>query len=501
MPPKGTRLRVDRAVGRIRNDTWDDLWPDIASLLDLPNSKAEVSKLRLSVSRLRRGGARPAFVEAVPKADGLTRPGHYLWPAERVYYQGLVDTVLHLIDKRMGGTGNVFGYRALNGPLSAAPFGRPLGRWKAFRQYLKAAARSGRYDAVVKTDIASFFERIQHPRLESQLRALGVTSSVAVEIRQLLTRLVDGQMGLPQGSDPSSVLASAYLEPVDAYMLRKGYTFYRYVDDIYIFAANEAEARRGLRELEGQLRQLQLQLQSGKTEIIVGPSAIKAKVIDADSDVASTAFVYRRAPRGLGLARVKKKWRSVSRRKPFPPRIGKYLLRRLAANRDPLALDWCLRNLGVLDWLTRELGPYLSLFAHKPTVQRRLVAHLRSPLNDSPAEESSILRVLLSASRIDRAALDLARAIYSDKNRSVPIRQWACVLLGRHGDSADHRLILTCYLENEHLARAGAVASRGMDASLGGVILTGVDATFEAQRVLTARLRGLARPSWPVYEV
>ena len=62
---------------------------------------------------------------------------------------------------------------------------------------------------------------------------------MATEIRQLLTRLMGDTMGLPQGSDPSSVLASAYLDPVDKYMLRKNYAYFRYVDDIYVFGADE----------------------------------------------------------------------------------------------------------------------------------------------------------------------------------------------------------------------------------------------------------------------
>ncbi len=351
------------------------------------------------------------------------------------------------------------------------------------------------YGAVATTDIASFFERIQQGRLEQQLVGLGVAASVALEIRQFLTRAMGTTMGLPQGSDPSSVLASVYLDSVDKYMLRRGYAFYRYVDDMYLFALDEAACRRGLRELEHQLRLIQLQLQPGKTEIIVGPAAMKAKIVDSDNDVSSIAKVYRAAPRSIGLKRVRARWKSVSRRKPFPSRIGKYLLRRLAANRDPLALNWCLRNLGVLDWLTRELGPYLSLYASRPSVQRKLLGHLRSPSNDSCAEECSLLRVMLSATRLDRDVLDYARQVLADRNKPTPSRQWAAILLGRHGDSTDHALVEVYHADDEMIARAAVVASQGMSAMQRGTVHAGVLARFPAQHSLVKRIQVTGRPS------
>lgn len=493
-------LRLDRAVARITSDTWDDLWPDIALLIDLPRSRPERDALRNRIRILRRSGVRPARTDPIPKADGLTRPGHYLWPEERVYYQALVDTVLHSIDTRLSSRGHIFGYRALKGPHSKTPFGRPLDQWKAFRQYVRAAARSGAYGAVVKTDVASYFERIQHDRLEKQLRALGVRSSVALEIRTLLSSLMESNMGLPQGSDPSSVLATAYLEPVDSYMLRKGYAFFRYVDDMYVFAQDEPEARVALRDLEAQLRRLQLNLQPGKTEILVGAQEIRRRVIDADNDVASIAWVYVRAPRKRGLNEIKRRWLSAMRRKPFPSRLARYLLRRLAANGDPCACAWCIRNLGVLDWMSREVGPYLAIFADKRAVQTGILKHLQSRMNNSAAEESSLLRVLLSASKVGRDLLDYARVVLADRNASTPSRQWACVLLGCHGDSADHALIVVHALESEDLARAAVIAAQGMEVSTKGLVLAQVAAAFAGLRPLIARLRGAASPIWPAYQ-
>ena len=52
-----------------------------------------------------------------------------------------------------------------------------------------------------------------------------------------------------------------------------------------IFAPDEPSARVALRELEAELRAMQLNLQPGKTEVIVGAANIKEKIIDADNEV------------------------------------------------------------------------------------------------------------------------------------------------------------------------------------------------------------------------
>ena len=143
------------------------------------------------------------------------------------YYQALVDTVLHILDPQLGDRGRIFGYRAIRRANSPEPFGEPLQQWKQFRRTVKRVARSGQFGAVVRTDIASYFERIQHHRLGSLLEARGVRPEVVKELKLLLVRLMDGAtMGLPQGSDPSSVLATTYLDPVDKVILRRGHEFY-----------------------------------------------------------------------------------------------------------------------------------------------------------------------------------------------------------------------------------------------------------------------------------
>ena len=152
-------LLMSRAIARTRNDAYDDLWTDPAQLEDLPRSIREVEAFRRSLKKARRLRTfRAAWEGSVPKRDGLTRTGHLLHPKERVYYQALVDSILIKTEAATASRESVFGYRGTNLRKSLRPFGRrPIEQWLQFHKSVKDAARSGRYRAVVITDIAAFF--------------------------------------------------------------------------------------------------------------------------------------------------------------------------------------------------------------------------------------------------------------------------------------------------------------------------------------------------------
>jgi reverse transcriptase-like protein len=183
------------------------------------------------------------------------RTGHQLNPRQWVYYQALVDSFLHRTEASMESRDHVFGYRARLPRVSAKPFGKPIQQWLDFHRAVKDVAARGTYEAVVITDVAAFFEQIPHDLLEDQLLMLGVSAPAAEELRQSVTALMGGRpRGLPQGCDASSVIASMYLAAVDRALLRAGHAYFRYVDDIRIFAGSEREARRLLRLTEAEVR-------------------------------------------------------------------------------------------------------------------------------------------------------------------------------------------------------------------------------------------------------
>ncbi len=401
----------------------------------------------------------------------------------------------------MASRGHVFGYRGVNLRKSLRPYGkRPIEQWLQFHKSVKEAAGSGRFGAVVITDIAAFFEMISHAKLEHELVSCGVKTSTAGEIRSALGTLMASERGIPQGSDTSSALATAFLSNVDHRMLRAGYAYYRYVDDFRIFVASESEGRRALRALEAEVRGLGLSLQPGKTEILVGHAQLTQRIVKADAEIDGIDYVWRAKARPFALSRVKRAWRSEAKRKTWNKRLVKFLVNRLRKAKDDLAVNWCLKRLGVLDWLAELVAPYLALFVDRRRIQRELEAHFRSDANNSAWEESALMRALLSARVVSRGLLDFAVTRYTDRNALLPTRQWAAVLLGKTGTPHDRSLLALHATEHEMLARAVVVALQA-DAAARGAVYADIVSRYPDLEALTNRYRGMARPIWPTYPI
>lgn len=499
MPARRTSLNIARAAARIKSDAWDDLWPSVTVLTELPATRADVNAAQRRVGRMRRSGqVPPARVSLVPKSNGLMRPAHVLTLDARIYYQALVDTFFHDLDKVVGRRAHVFGYRSLDGRSSKRPFGYGLTQWKRFRQELRRQVASGKYGAMVRTDLAAFFEMVPHGALEERLTSLGVRPAVASELRTALKRLMGRASGLPQGPDPSGVLASVYLYPMDQAIISEGFGYVRYVDDIVIFARSEPLAKRGLRRLEDEARRLGLIVQSAKTQLVVGSSEMAAAV-DGDDEIAGIDYVVRRARRSRADAALHKAWLSFSRRKTQSTRYLKYLINRLGDARDDVAVNWCLQRMGSLDHLAPTIARYLSPHCGRPSIQAKIAAHLASAANISEWEEMNLLRAMLSSNRVARSILDRSRCVAIDRNAGAEVRQYALVLLGRHGDASDHALVERISLESSLMATASLIALQEADARTRGRAYAAITSKHPELKLIVMKLSGRRTALWPSF--
>ena len=96
---------------------------------------------------------------------------------------------------------------------------------------------------VATADIADFYSRIYHHRLEN---ALQTATSRASHIKAIM-RLLAGwngteTFGIPVGNAPSRLLAELTISDVDEALLAKGINFIRFNDDYRIFANSFSEA-------------------------------------------------------------------------------------------------------------------------------------------------------------------------------------------------------------------------------------------------------------------
>lgn len=125
-----------------------------------------------------------------------------------------------------------------------------------------------------ETDITGFFDCIPHYNL---LDTLSQEFKVPDEVLDLLGECLniwsgtkDGMtpgVGIPQGPLPSHLLANLILYKLDSELVSKHYTYYRYMDDIKIYAHEEDELQEVLLIIDKYLKTNGLSINSKKTNI------------------------------------------------------------------------------------------------------------------------------------------------------------------------------------------------------------------------------------------
>lgn len=118
---------------------------------------------------------------------------------------------------------------------------------------------------VLKTDIASYYQYVDHERLVDEVVAqtgddLAVTLAV-----DLLHEVTARRFGLPQLSPVSDGLAEIYIDPMRRDLVRRGYRVSRFADDFRVACRDYDEALAALEATEHAARDLGLVLNELKT--------------------------------------------------------------------------------------------------------------------------------------------------------------------------------------------------------------------------------------------
>jgi hypothetical protein len=188
-------------------------------------------------------------------------------PIWNLYFLACVISIAPAIEsKRLPISENsVFSYRFAPDPISAHLFADST--WRHYKQ--NALEKSKGYNFVLLADVADFYPRAAHHRLENELIRLRLGSDMPRRIKILFSKFSQTRSyGLPVGGPASRILAELAINPVDLYLNRKGIPFCRYVDDFHIFANSKEEAFRHLFFLAQILFNEGLSLQRTKTRIL-----------------------------------------------------------------------------------------------------------------------------------------------------------------------------------------------------------------------------------------
>jgi RNA-directed DNA polymerase len=128
---------------------------------------------------------------------------------------------------------------------------------------------------VVEVDLASYFDRIPHAALMTEVERKIADGGVLTLLRAYLTQgVLDGlerwqpESGSPQGAVVSPLLANLYLDPLDRRMAEAGYQMVRYADDMVVLCGSRAEAETALSDLGAWVAAHGLGLHPEKTGIV-----------------------------------------------------------------------------------------------------------------------------------------------------------------------------------------------------------------------------------------
>lgn len=229
-----------------------DLLPSRVSIVDERLRRQLVDKCWHMLSQRQYEPTRADFFRA-PKKGLTTRPAALMAPADRFVYEALAQVVANASAELL--PHHVVWPRGRDNLTNYSQFASAPQDWNA--------------EFVVRTDIANFYESIDHAYLSVVLaRNLNIRGAFPIALEAFLDATMRSSSGLPQGPPGSDVLASAYILDIDIELARQGWPVSRYADDILIGAGSFEEARSRIRDLEAILRDRGLSLANDKTRII-----------------------------------------------------------------------------------------------------------------------------------------------------------------------------------------------------------------------------------------
>ena len=121
-------------------------------------------------------------------------------------------------------------------PTAQGSFFQGDSGWDDFHKRSKQLAQTPEFSHVLVADIADFYNRLGHHRIQNALEMANVSLLRSQHIESFLSKLTARQsQGIPVGPFASILLAEACLIDVDNFLMRNGFIFTRYVDDFHIY--------------------------------------------------------------------------------------------------------------------------------------------------------------------------------------------------------------------------------------------------------------------------
>lgn len=214
-------------------------------------------------------------------------------PIWNAYFLSLVLSISNEIEKERIAISKkvIHSYRFLPDTINGYLFDQNV-NWQSFQRESLEIVKSSDYQFVVTCDIADFYNRVYHHKLENALLRLGIKGNAPKRIIEVLQKFSGtNSYGLPIGGPASRILAELSLNNTDKILQLSGIRFTRFVDDIHLFAKTQEEAHANLNFLAMKLMGNEgLTLQKHKTQILSKAEFINlvASRLNADTEDGKT---------------------------------------------------------------------------------------------------------------------------------------------------------------------------------------------------------------------
>jgi Reverse transcriptase (RNA-dependent DNA polymerase) len=275
----GFPIQFDVVLKHLRQDMRDDWYFDCLQYEDLFKDPNETKRIIITLLQEWNGAYRGTrcVVRNIPKKGYGERYGLETDFFDRFIYQAICSFLIPYYDRLL--SHRVLSYRYNPRPQKQKYlFKNKIAKWFTFEGVTRTFVGSQKF--LLVTDVSCFFENISRARiiaeLERAIQDIRATGPEKLQIRNAISTLdrllaqwtFSGSHGLPQNRDASSFLSNVLLSGVDTNMSKKGYDYYRYVDDIRIIADSDLHARRALQDLIREMRTIGLNINTSKTEIL-----------------------------------------------------------------------------------------------------------------------------------------------------------------------------------------------------------------------------------------
>ncbi|SFT30933.1 RNA-directed DNA polymerase [Streptomyces sp. ok210] len=411
--------------------------PDIAAYDDIASQWNKGYREEREQS-IRDGNIGPRHIEIVdyPKNEISVRPLARFSAADRLVYDAMVFEIAPDLDDFRHNSS--YGYRWHHAS------GRPMfwrTSWTEMRRRAQAKLMSNWRYNMASLDVSSFYEHIDIGILSDDLGMISRNEAAVDRISSFLERFqrINHAWGLPQGSDASGILANAYLAPVDEFLQRNEFPFFRYSDDVMIFDEDWNALRDAIIEINKILRSKRLSMSAHKTGIHDFVESFRG-FLNAEKASIDQAV---RAGDPEAARDMREFFDKLITSNKIIASDLKFSLNRFRNMEDDYAVDWCLDNLRLVAYASREIFAYFAVCGSKHAViQRRLEEFMHSSESASyPYVEQRVLRYFVGLGTESENIKGAAWGIMEDSNREEFPREFAVRYLGSVASTSEAQLL------------------------------------------------------------